>query len=177
MLLLNRCTRTTLRSNSNSGLFAEYRFALTRRIDPSLAKNALRIGGSDVGEIDMTAALDQHQKLVGAMQSIGLQIFELSSDGCADSVFIEDTVVIVGKTAMITNPGAVSRRAETVGVKRFLETSQDFLLQVIQQSEGQLDGGDVLFTGYIDTIRKVAILRKLRSFCSFFEYRLLCFYR
>ena len=166
-----------MRSNSNSGLFSQYRFALTRRIDPSLAKNALRIGGSDVGEIDMTAALDQHQKLVGAMQSIGLQIFEIPSDGCADSVFIEDAVVIVGKTAMITNPGAVSRRAETVGVKRFLETSQDFLLQVVQQSEGHLDGGDVLFTGHLNTIGMVAILRKYRSSRSFIEYPLLCFYR
>jgi dimethylargininase len=166
-----------LRSNSNSGLFAEFRFALTRRIDPSLATNALRIRGSDVGEIDMTAALDQHQKLVGAMQAIGLQIFELPSDGCADSVFIEDTVIIVGKTAMITNPGAVSRRAETVGVKRFLETSQDFLLQVVQQSEGHLDGGDVLFTGQLNNNRKVAKLRKSRSSRSFIEYPLLCFLR
>lgn len=118
----------------------------------------------------MAAALDQHQKLVGAMQSIGLQILELLSDGCADSVFIEDTVVIVGMTAMITNPGAISRRAETVRVKRFLETSEDFLVQVVQQSEGHLDGGDVLFAGQLNTIRMVAMLRKFRSSRSFIKY-------
>ena len=157
ILLKNRCALTTLRSNSNPGLFAGYKSALTRRIDPSLASNAIRLAGSHAEEIDMAAALEQHQKLVGAMQSIGIQIFELPSDGCADSVFIEDTVVIVGKTAMITNPGAASRRAETAGVKSFLETSENFSLQVIQQNEGFLDGGDVLFTGPVSTYRDIAI--------------------
>jgi dimethylargininase len=49
--------------------------------------------------------MEQHEALVKAMQSTGVVIDELSSDGLADSVFIEDTVVIVGDTAMITNPG------------------------------------------------------------------------
>ena len=65
----------------------------------------------------------------------------------ADSVFVEDAVVIVGNTAMITNPGAVSRRAETTRVKKVLETFHSSDLRRIQQTEGTLDGGDVLFTG------------------------------
>lgn len=153
ILLINRCGLTTFRSKSQLGTFAEYRTALTRKIDPSLASKAIRLAGADAESVDIKTALQQHQKLVGALQSIGLQIIELPSDGCADSVFIEDTVVIVGNTAMITNPGAVSRRAETARVKSFLETSENFSLKVVEQKEGHLEGGDVLFTGKYSSCR------------------------
>ena len=55
------------------------------------------------------------------LRDIGLAVTEISSDGLADSVFVEDTVVIAGKTAMITIPGALSRRPETWRVKQTLE--------------------------------------------------------
>jgi hypothetical protein len=46
-----------------------------------------------------------------------------------------------------TNSGALSRRAETFEVSLFLEETYEDL-EVIQQTSGTLDGGDVLFTGY-----------------------------
>jgi len=119
-----------------------------REIDSSLPQHALRIGGTTVGELDIKLARKQHEALTKAIQSTSpdLIIHHLSSDGLPDSVFIEDTVIIVGQTAMITNPGALSRRAETFEVKLFLEETYEDL-EVIQQTSGTLDGGDVLFTG------------------------------
>lgn len=51
--------------------------------------------------------------MVEHFRTIGLTVSEMPSDGFADSVFVEDTVVLAGKTAMITVPGAESRRPET----------------------------------------------------------------
>ena len=36
--------------------------------------------------------------------------------GHADAVFIEDTAIVFDEVAIITRPGAASRRAETAGV-------------------------------------------------------------
>jgi hypothetical protein len=124
--------------------FGKYNLGLTRMIDPSLATNAIRLSRCN---IDMDVAFEQHQSLIKALQSVGLKIFELPSDGLADSVFIEDTLVIADLTAMVTHPGAISRRAETERVKTFLESSFSSKLKIVCQTEGNLDGGDVLFTG------------------------------
>jgi hypothetical protein len=124
--------------------FGKYNIGLTRMVDPLLAANAIRLSYST---IDIDVAFEQHQLLIKAMQSVGLQIFELPSDGLADSVFIEDTLVIADSTAMVTHPGAVSRRAEIDRVKTFLESTFGSTLKIVCQTEGNLDGGDVLFTG------------------------------
>ena len=124
--------------------FGKYNIGLTRMIDPSLAKNAIRLSHSN---IDMVVAFKQHQSLIKAMQSLGLQVYELPSDGLADSVFIEDTLVIADLTAMVTHPGSIFRRAETERVKTFLQSSFGSTLKIVHQTEGNLDGGDVLFTG------------------------------
>lgn len=124
--------------------FGNYEVGLTRMIDPSLATNAIRLAHSN---IDMDVAFEQHKSLVEAMRSAGVQIFELPSDGLADSVFIEDTIVIADLVAMVTHPGAISRRAKTERVKAVLESSFGSMLNIVYQTEGNLDGGDVLFTG------------------------------
>ena len=126
--------------------YGVYTRALTRKISPLLKENALRISGSDKvnEEVDMVLAIEQHRQLAEAILSTGVIINELESDDLADSVFIEDTVVIVGGCAMITHPGAPSRQPETLRVRKTLEALG---IKVIQQTEGTLDGGDVLFTG------------------------------
>lgn len=133
---------------STNASFGLHKRALMREIDASLPQHALRIGGT-ADELNIKLARQQHEALTKAIQSTSadLIIHHLSSDGLPDSVFIEDTVIIVGQTAMITNPGAASRRAETFEVKLFLEETYEDI-DVIQQTSGTLDGGDVLFTGY-----------------------------
>jgi dimethylargininase len=58
-----------------------------------------------------------------------------------DSVFIEDTAIIFDELALITRPGAMSRRAETPAVASALAPHR-----LVRQIEppGTLDGGDVL---------------------------------
>ena len=61
-----------------------------------------------------------------------------------DAVFIEDTAVVVDEVAIITRPGAASRRAETAGVADVLRRYRE--LRHIE-APGTIDGGDVLFCG------------------------------
>jgi dimethylargininase len=63
----------------------------------------------------------------------------------ADSVFIEDTMVVFGRTAVIANPGSESRRAEIEGAEA---AARDLGLRVERiTAPGTLDGGDVLKVG------------------------------
>ena len=120
-----------------------YMRAITREIDPSLTKYALRQSQSEI--VDFSKAQIQHNNLLQLMKKIGIEVITLSSDGYPDSVFIEDTAVVIDDIAFITSPGAVSRQGETVRVKEFFESNTKY--KVIKQSDGTLDGGDVLFTG------------------------------
>jgi dimethylargininase len=61
-----------------------------------------------------------------------------------DGVFVEDTALVLEQLAVITRPGAVSRRPETESVAAALEPFRP--LERIR-GPGTLDGGDVLLTG------------------------------
>lgn len=69
-----------------------------------------------------------------------------AADDCPDSVFIEDTIVVCDGTAVITRPGAPSRRPETDAVEA---TARELGLTVARiEDPGTLDGGDVLQIGH-----------------------------
>jgi dimethylargininase len=63
-------------------------------------------------------------------------------------VFVEDAVVMYRNLAVITRPGAESRRAETIDVEKVVEDLRLSMNRI--QAPGTLDGGDVLKVG--DTV-------------------------
>jgi dimethylargininase len=65
-------------------------------------------------------------------------------DTMPDCVFIEDTVVMFGDLAVITNPLRPTRNPETVAVQQVVE---DLGFEVATITDGNLDGGDVLKVG------------------------------
>jgi len=130
----------------NSSLFTK-RFAFTRDIDESLKSEALTMNVANQKTIDLTRARHQHETLINVLKSVGLSVHNLPSDGFPDSVFIEDTSVIIGNVALITRPGAKSRQGETARVREYLKTIEPGVLVVTDLEDGHVDGGDVLFTG------------------------------
>src|SRR4051794_14977224 len=60
-----------------------------------------------------------------------------------DSVFVEDTAVVFDEIAIITRPGAVSRRGEVEAMANALRPHRRL---AFIQPPGTLDGGDVLVT-------------------------------
>ena len=97
-------------------------------------------------KVDLELADQQWDGYVAALNAAGWMTIEVEPrDDLADSVFIEDTVVMLGKLAVISNPGADSRKPEieaTEATLRDLGVECDRIV-----SPGALDGGDVLKVG------------------------------
>jgi dimethylargininase len=74
---------------------------------------------------------------------------------CPDSVFIEDTAVVLPEVAIITRPGAPSRRPETGAVTVALRAYRRI---AAIEPPATVDGGDVLVVG-----RRVFVGRTARS--------------
>lgn len=83
-------------------------------------------------------------------RSIDLHVHILPSDGFPDSVFVEDTLIAIDNTLMLTNPGAISRRKEVDRIRLFLNEMKYEMMreyEIYELKTGHVDGGDVLFTG------------------------------
>jgi dimethylargininase len=102
----------------------------------------------DRSPVDTELADSQWEKYVAVLEAEGFTTVEVeSADTHADSVFIEDAVVMLGNTAVLTSPGAQSRRGEIAGVERALSTLEADLDVARIVEPGTLDGGDVLKVG------------------------------
>ena len=97
------------------------RLALVRRPGPLLADGLVtHIARSPV---DLALAQEQWDGYVRALVDHGWPVLEVpGADDCADAVFVEDAVVVFGNVAVITRPGAESRRPETVDVEKTIES-------------------------------------------------------
>lgn len=96
--------------------------------------------------VDIDLANSQWDAYVAALADNGFEIAQVPlANEFADSVFIEDDVVMFGKTAVITSPGADSRRGETEGVEKVVSRIQKRVKRI--ELPGTLDGGDVLKVG------------------------------
>jgi dimethylargininase len=97
-------------------------------------------------EVDADLAGAQWDGYVAALRANGFETIEVAAaDELADSVFIEDTVVIFGDVAVLTSPGAESRKAEIDAVRESI-SALDLEVHEIALP-GTLDGGDVLKVG------------------------------
>ncbi|QYM75061.1 dimethylargininase [Leucobacter luti] len=99
--------------------------------------------------VDLDRAREEWQGYVATLQAHGWTTIEVDpADDCPDSVFIEDTVVMFKNVAVISRPGADSRKAETAGTRKALEELGCAIAEI--REPGTLDGGDVLKVG--DTV-------------------------
>ncbi len=93
--------------------------------------------------VDLALANTQWDEYVATLSNAGWDIVEVPvAPEHPDSVFIEDTMVLFGDTAVIGNPGAPSRAGEIVDAERAAARLGLTLRRI--DSPGTLDGGDVL---------------------------------
>lgn len=119
------------------------RLALTRDVSPRF--NECELTHIDRTPIDVDVARAQHHDYVQAIKELGFAVLELPAEhDLPDSVFVEDTAVILPEVALITRPGADSRKSETESIAQALRPYRDL---VFIQPPGSLDGGDVLVAG------------------------------
>uniref|UniRef100_A0A671S2S5 N(G),N(G)-dimethylarginine dimethylaminohydrolase 1-like n=1 Tax=Sinocyclocheilus anshuiensis TaxID=1608454 RepID=A0A671S2S5_9TELE len=125
--------------------FGCFTHAVVRAVPQSLARDALRSGGL---EVDLLKVQEEYEEYVSVLKHrLGLEVLELPADeALPDCVFVEDAAVVCGDTALVSRPGAQSRRRETEAVKAALTELGLNIVEMTDES-ATLDGGDVLFTG------------------------------
>ena len=95
--------------------------------------------------IDVGNARRQHAEYERVLRSLGCDVRQLPAlNAHPDSVFIEDTALVLDECAVITRPGAESRRGEIDGVETTLRPLRR-LYHI--EAPGTLDGGDILKVG------------------------------
>ena len=123
------------------------RIALVRAPSTQLAQGELTHLNRVAIDTDLADA--QWDAYVATLENQGFEIVEVEpADHLPDSVFIEDALLVFGDLAVITSPGAESRRAETHAAR---EAATSLGLRIAElELPGTLDGGDVLVVG--DTV-------------------------
>jgi dimethylargininase len=117
--------------------------AITRKISPRFAE--CEITHIERTPIDLNVARAQHYAYVKVLQELGCDVIELPAEhDLPDSVFVEDTALILPEAAVIARPGADSRKPETESIVQALAP----LIKLVRMREpATVDGGDVLVLG------------------------------
>ena len=119
--------------------------AITREVNAAIGSCELTF--SPRVKIDTGVVLQQHQQYQTVLSSLGCEVVTVSTEpGLADSVFIEDTAIVLDEIAVLCRPGAVSRQPEVAGVESVL---QEYRTIASIQPPGCLDGGDLLHIGKV----------------------------
>ena len=117
--------------------------AITRDVSRSLAGCELSFVPRSVIDIDL--ATTQHRAYQEALRSLGCHVLPLPAlETMPDAVFVEDVALVLDEVAVMTRPGAESRRAEGPSIATVLADYRP-LLHI--ETPGTLDGGDVLRIG------------------------------
>ena len=119
------------------------RIAITREVSPSLG--ACELTHVARTPIDIDKANTQHRAYQSALASLGCRVLTLEAEPTMpDAVFVEDVAVVLDEVAVMTRPGAMSRREEGASVAELLRRYRP--LRTIE-APGTIDGGDVLLIG------------------------------
>lgn len=114
--------------------------AVTRAVSSTLAECELTHRPRD--PINVSAAMAEHACYEEALRSLGATVVRAPPEpALPDAVFVEDTALALDDVAVITRPGAPTRRREVESMAKVLSAYKP-LLRI--QSPGTLDGGDVL---------------------------------
>jgi dimethylargininase len=146
--------------------------AVTRPVSEALSRCELTHIARSPIDVDLARA--QHGAYERALAGAGCAIVRVdAAPELPDAVFIEDAAVVFDEVAIVTRPGAVSRRAETAAVAGVLGRYRP--LRFIAPP-ATMDGGDVLtvardvFVG-VSSRTNVAAVGQMRALLEPFGYR------
>ncbi len=100
----------------------------------------------NLGIPDYKIAISQHQNYITVLKKCGLEVNILEADeNYPDSTFVEDTALLTPYCAIITNPGAMSRRGEIIGMKKILSGIFKNIEEI--KGFGTVEAGDIMQIG------------------------------
>ena len=117
----------------------EGRYAIVRDV-PDTYPKCIRMNKFE--EIDVELAKKQHRMYCETLTNLGLKVIKIPADErYPDCCFVEDTAIVVGNKAIISNMGAPSRAGEEKKVKELLAKYKK-IFEITPPAT--IDGGDVL---------------------------------
>lgn len=117
--------------------------AITRTPCPTIVGGLTTAG---LGKPDYQKALDQHAAYVDALARCGLEVMVLPPQpDFPDSCFIEDVALPTPACAVVTRPGAPSRRGETEGMAEVLAEFYPAVERI--DAPGTVEAGDIMQVG------------------------------
>jgi dimethylargininase len=145
--------------------------AITRQASPAIVNCELT--HLERLPIDLEMARLQHHQYEEALRSLGLAVRSLSAEpALPDSVFVEDTAIVLDECAVIARPGADSRKPEIESIAKALAPYRKLFYI---QAPGTVDGGDVLAVGktiYVGLTSRSnqSAIEQMRDFLALYGY-------
>src|SRR5215212_2672642 len=117
--------------------------ALTR--EPARSMDACELTYRGREPLDAGVAARQHRAYCDALRACGARVLTLPrADELPDSVFVEDTAIVLDEVAVLTRPGVESRRDEVA----LIGAEVARLRPVVKvEAPATLEGGDVMRVG------------------------------
>jgi dimethylargininase len=117
--------------------------AITHVPSPQLQHGERTYVGNDV--VDFALAMLQHERYRDALRACGADVATLDVNrDMPDSVFVEDTAIVLDEVAVMMSMGAESRRGEPAGIEAALRPHREIECVTLPAT---IDGGDVVRMG------------------------------
>ena len=117
--------------------------AVTRAVSPTLAD--CLVTHRPRHPINVQQAVAEHAAYEETLRTLGATVLRAPPEpSLPDAVFVEDGAIVVDEVAVITRPGAASRRPETDSLAKARAAYRP-LVQI--EAPGTIDGGDVMLVG------------------------------
>ena len=98
-------------------MFARFTHGFVRTVSRSLA--ACELTHAPRQEFDLSLAHRQHEAYADALRAAGVEVTVLpEAPELPDAMFVEDVAIVLDECAVLTRPGAASRRPEVALIAR-----------------------------------------------------------
>ncbi|WP_339721785.1 arginine deiminase family protein [uncultured Paraglaciecola sp.] len=98
---------------------------------------------ANLGLPNFDIACEQHQDYINALQECGLQVTELPAlEDYPASCFVEDVALLTPQCAILTSPGAESRRGEVQHIEEAIKLFYPKIERI--NSNGHVEAGDIM---------------------------------
>jgi dimethylargininase len=148
--------------------------AYTRAVSPTLADCELT--HLEREPLDVARAMQEHAAYEAVLARLGANVQHLQPEpDLPDAVFVEDTAIVLDEIAVITRPGAPTRRPEAASTAAALVAHRP--LAHIREP-GTLDGGDVLVADHriyvgLSTRTNRAAIEQLATILAPLDYQVI----
>lgn len=120
-----------------------FKYAIVRKPSRSMVDG---ITEAELGKPDYENACVQHNDYIDALKECGLEVTILPAlEEFPDSCFVEDAALMTPHCAILTNPGAKSRRGEVAHIADSVRSFYDHVDEI--KSPGFVEAGDIMMVG------------------------------